>query len=66
MEPQREEQVKREDSPPEPKRKRFRLEKLEERIAPKAGAGNGGGTGGTNHCETKLWCDGYSTVCSME
>ncbi len=53
MEPRREEQVKREESRPEPKRKRFRIEKLEERIAPggkklskgKCGTGTDAGTG---------------------
>ena len=58
MEPHREEQNKAPEPGAEPKPKRFRIVKLEERIAPPKG---GKGTNNCNHTNT---CGGYFTcVC---
>jgi hypothetical protein len=72
MGPRREEQVKPEPRG-EPKPKRFRLIRLEERIAPAAGANgshNGGGGGG---CVSNRFCTGIdgctwdcTASCSIE
>ena len=53
MEPHREEQ-KPLERPSSEKQKRFRIVKLEERIAPSKG-GNGGNSHG-NGCNKTLWC----------
>jgi hypothetical protein len=65
MEPRREEQQKPPEVRGEPKPKRFRLIRLEERIAPQAG-GNPGkyGTGGHRYYDTGM-CAGSAT-CSIE
>ncbi len=58
MEPRREEEQK---APPgiEPKPKRFRIVRLEERIAPAKG-----GQGSNNYCETgRTFCRGDTCTC---
>jgi hypothetical protein len=52
MEPRREEQQKALAPSAGQKPKRFRIVKLEERIAPSKAGGTGTGAGGTRHCPT--------------
>jgi hypothetical protein len=59
MEPQREEQPKALPSGGEPKPKRFRIVKLEERIAPSKG---GNGTHNTCNGAYSCYCTAYCTV----
>jgi hypothetical protein len=58
MEPRREEEQKTPDPGAEPKRRRFRIVKLEERIAPTSPSGSRSCQRHTFQCGGSNWCTG--------